>query len=86
MELSVNVAMAVNCWVVPAGIVMLPGVTAIELMTAGVTVTEVEPVIEPAVAEIFADPMAFPLTRPVPLTATNANVGSSEFQSTGESV
>jgi hypothetical protein len=55
-------------------------------MTAGVTVTEVEPVIEPEVAEMFANPMALPLTRPVPLTATNATVGSSEFQSTGESV
>ncbi len=44
-----NVAVAVNCWVVPAGIVALAGVTAIELVTAGVTVTEVEPVIEPEV-------------------------------------
>ena len=71
---------------VPAGIVALAGVTAIELVTAGVTVTEVEPVIEPEVAEIFAEPMAFPMTRPVPLTETKATVGSSEFHSTGESV
>lgn len=45
--------------------VALAGVTAIELMTAGVTVTEVEPVMEPEVAEIFAEPILFPLTRPV---------------------
>ena len=70
VELSVNVAVAVNCWVAPAGIVALPGVPAIELITAGMTVIEVEPVTEPEVAEIFAEPMAFPVTRPLPLTAT----------------
>lgn len=66
--------------------VAVEGVTAIELITAWVTVTEVEPVMEPEVAETFADPMAFPLTVPFPLTATNATDGSSEFQSTDESV
>ena len=70
VELSVNVAIAVNCWVAPAGIVVLAGVTAMELITAGVTVIEVDPVTEPEVAEIFAEPMAFPVTRPLPLTAT----------------
>ena len=84
--LSVKVAVAVNCWVVPAGIVALEGVTAIELMIACVTVTEVEPVIKPEVAEMFAEPMPFPLTRPFPFAATKATVGSSEFHSTGESV
>src|SRR5438552_15504381 len=47
--------LAVNCWVAPAGIVALPGVTATELITAGVTVIEVEPITEPEVAEIFAE-------------------------------
>src|SRR5262249_27086584 len=86
VELSVKVAVAVNCWVVPAGMLALGGVTAIELITAWVTVTEVDPVIAPDVAETFADPMAFPLTSPVPFTATKATVGSSEFHNTGESV
>src|SRR6266496_5572683 len=60
VEVSVNVAVAVNCWVVPAAIVTVAGVTAIELITAAVTVMGVEPVMEPEVAETFAEPMAFP--------------------------
>lgn len=48
--------------------------------------TEVEPVMEPEVAEMFAAPTAFPVTSPFPLTATKATVGSSEFHRTGESV
>lgn len=67
---------------VPAGIVALAGETRIELTTAGVTVTSVDPVIEPEVAEMLALPMALPLTKPSPLTATNATDGSSEFHKT----
>src|SRR5437667_12853431 len=64
VELSVNVAVAVNCWVAPAGIVALPGVTATERITAGATVIEVEPITDPEVAAIFAEPKAFPVNRP----------------------
>lgn len=70
----------------PAGIVALAGETAIELTTAAVTVTKVDPVIEPEVAEMFALPVALPLTSPVPLTAINATEGSSEFHKTGDKV
>ena len=70
VEVSVSVAVAVNCWFVPAGIVTAPGVTPIELITAVVTVIGVEPVMDPEVTETFAEPMAFPVTRPLPFTAT----------------
>ena len=47
---SLYVPMAVNCCIVPLGIEVLAGVTAIEERTGGVTVNVVEPVTEPEAA------------------------------------
>ena len=40
--LSENVAMAMNCWVVPSTMLGFVGVTVIEVITAGVTVSVAE--------------------------------------------
>ena len=51
--------MAVNCWVRPAAMEGLAGVTAIETSTgASVTVSVVEPVTEPALALMVVTPTA----------------------------
>ncbi len=56
---SVYVPVAVNCSVVPSGIVGIAGVTAIETSTAGLTVSVVEPLIVPDVAVT----VVFPTTK-----------------------
>jgi len=55
---SVNVPVAVNCWLVPRAIAELVGVTAIVTSTAGPTVSVVEPLIVPKVAVMVDEPMA----------------------------
>ena len=55
---SVKVPVAVNCCVTPSAIVGTAGVTAIETNAAGVTVSVVEPVIEPEVAVAEVLPIA----------------------------
>src|SRR5215813_14067929 len=53
---------------------MSSGVTEMEVMLGAVTPTEVDPVTEPSVAVIVAEPAATPLTRPLALTVALATV------------
>jgi hypothetical protein len=53
---SVNVPVAVNCCIVPNAIDGVAGVTAIETNVAAVTVTVVDPLMEPVVAVMVAVP------------------------------
>jgi hypothetical protein len=62
---SLNVPVAVNCWVVPRGTAGIAGVTAIETNAALVTVIVVEPVIEPKLAVIVAVPTPVPVAKPL---------------------
>ncbi len=63
--------MAVNCSVVPALIEGPAGVTAIDTNVAAVTVSVVEPLIEPDVAVIVVLPCATLVARPAaPIVAT----------------
>lgn len=54
---SVNVPVAANWSVVPRGMLGIAGVTAIETNAAGVTVSVVEPLIEPEVAVTVVPPI-----------------------------
>jgi hypothetical protein len=65
--LSEYVPVAVNCAVLPAEIDGFVGVTAIETSTGGVTVSVVEPVIDPRVAVMVVDPVPVELASPVAL-------------------
>jgi hypothetical protein len=62
------------CWPTPIASVISSGVTEIEEMLGAVTVTEVDPVTEPSVAVIVADPAATPFTKPPALTVAFAIV------------
>ena len=53
---------------------MSSGVTEIEVMLGAVTVTDVDPVTEPSVPVIVADPAATPFTKPAALTVAFAIV------------
>jgi hypothetical protein len=55
--LSVNVPVAVNCWVVPTATVRLTGVTAMETNIAPVTVSEADALTVPDVAVTIAVPV-----------------------------
>src|SRR5258708_960715 len=70
VELSLNVPVAVNCCVAPLVIEGFAGVTAIDSSVAGVTVSSVEPLMLPLVAEIVEVPEpqapAQPVTRLLP--------------------
>ena len=57
--------MAVNCTAIPAAADGFAGVTAIDTSVAGVTVSVVELVTEPRVAEMLDDPGARPAARPL---------------------
>jgi hypothetical protein len=61
---SVYVPVAVNCSVVPSGIVGMAGVTAIEISTAGLMVNVVEPLVVPVVAVTVVLPNASLLATP----------------------
>src|SRR5690349_10961683 len=52
--LSLKVAVAVNCLVVPTGMLELAGVTAMEVTVAPVTVSAAVPLTEPDVAVMVA--------------------------------
>lgn len=58
------VPVAVNCCVYPAAIDAVPGVTAIEVRTAGVTVNAADPWIVPEVAVIVVAPIATAVASP----------------------
>ncbi len=76
--------MAVNCAVVPSGMLGIAGVTVIETSAAGVTVRVVDPLMVPAVAVIVVCPSdtlaACPMAGAVALTA--AIPGVDEFHDT----
>jgi hypothetical protein len=61
----------VNCCVLPAGAESVPGVTAIEVNTAAVTVSVADPEIDPTFAIIVALPCARAVASP-PLTVAIA--------------
>ena len=68
---SENAPMAVNCWVIPAGVpgmLGLAGLMDIEVRVARVTRIVVVPEISPKAAVMVTSPSARPLTKPVPLT------------------
>src|SRR5712664_2508015 len=67
VELSLNVPVAVNCCVAPLVIEGFAGVTAIDTSVAGVTVSSVEPVMLPTVAEIVEVPAPTAVAKPVAL-------------------
>ncbi len=62
------VPVAVNCWLLPAGMEALDGETEIDVKTAAVIVSLAEPLIEPTLALIVAVPCATAPARPVLLT------------------
>src|SRR6202022_2685257 len=65
--LSLKVRVGVKCCVVPLGIDGFAGVTAIDTSVAGVTVSSVEPVMLPLVAEISDVPALTVVAKPVAL-------------------
>src|SRR5260370_10865090 len=65
VELSLNVPVAVNCCVAPLLIDGFAGVTAMDTSVAGVTVSSVEPVMLPLVAEIVEVPTPAAVASPV---------------------
>lgn len=67
-----------NCCVLPAAIEGEAGVTEMEVNTAAVTVSVVEPLIVPDLAVIVADPCATPVAKP-PLLIV-AMVAAEELQ------
>jgi hypothetical protein len=62
---SVNVPVALNCWVVPNAIDGVAGVTAIDTSTAVVTARVVLPLIEPDVAVIVVVPTPALVAKPL---------------------
>src|SRR5258707_4301961 len=67
VELSLNVPVAANCCVAPLVIEGFAGVTAIDTSVAGVTVSRVEPLMLPTVAEIVEVPAPTAVAKPVTL-------------------
>src|SRR5271163_1264337 len=64
VEPSLNVPVAVNCWVAPLVIEGFAGVTAMDCSVAAVTVRTVEPLIAPDVALIVEVPTPAPVASP----------------------
>jgi hypothetical protein len=62
---SLNVPVAVNCWVRPLATLGSAGVTAIAVTIAGVTVSVVAPLMPPSVAVMVDVPVASVVARPV---------------------
>src|ERR1700675_154692 len=61
VELSLNVPVAVNCCELPAATLGFAGVTAIDTSVTGVTVSIVDPVMLPLIAEIVDVPVPTPV-------------------------
>jgi hypothetical protein len=74
VELSLNVPVAVNCCVAPLVIEGFAGVTAIDTSVAGVTVSSVEPLMLPTVAEIVEVPVPTVVATPVLLIVATVAV------------
>jgi hypothetical protein len=66
--LSLNVPVAVNCFVVPAAVVELAGVIAMDTRLAPVTVNDVLPFTEPLLAVIVVLPVPAPVANPLAST------------------
>jgi len=66
--LSLNVPVAVNCFVLPIGMAELLGVTVTETMSAAVTVSDAVPVTLPEVALMVVLPVPIEVARPVEST------------------
>ena len=64
VELSENVPVAVNCWLVPLTMLGLGGVTEIVCKAAALTVRMVEPLTPLNVALMVDEPLATPVARP----------------------
>ena len=73
---SENAPVAVNCWVIPAGVLGmlgLAGLSDMEVRVAKVTVMIVIPEMAPEAAVIMAVPRPIPMTKPVlPTVATES--------------
>jgi hypothetical protein len=74
--LSLNVPVAVNCWVRPLAIEGFAGVTAIDCKVAALTVRTVEPEIAPEVAEMVEEPTLAPVASPVALMVATVGVAA----------
>src|SRR5713101_7774321 len=74
VELSLNVPVAANCCVAPLVIEGFAGVTAIDTSVAGVTVSRVEPLMLPLVAEIVEVPAPTAVAKPVTLIVATPGV------------
>jgi hypothetical protein len=74
VELSLNVPVAVNCCVAPLVIEGFAGVTAIDTSVAGFTVSSVEPLMLPLVAEIVEVPAPTAVAKPVTLIVATVPV------------
>lgn len=70
--LSLNVPVAVNCWVVVAGIDGFAGVTAMDTSDPVTTVSVVVPLTAPETALIVVVPCESALARPLELTVATA--------------
>jgi hypothetical protein len=66
--LSLNVPVALNCFVVPTAMVEFAGVTAIEIKVAPEIVSDAVPLTDPALAVIVATPVPTLVARPVEST------------------
>jgi len=66
--LSLNVPVAVNCFVVPTAILEFAGVTAMEIKVAPVMVSDAVPVTEPELALMVATPVPTLVAKPVEST------------------
>jgi hypothetical protein len=71
VEPSVNVPAAVNAWFNPRGVEADVGFTVIETSAADVTVSGVDPTIEPKVALIVTVPVAIDVASALELTVAN---------------
>lgn len=69
---SLNVAVAVSCWLVPAARLNVLGLMAMPCSVAAVTVTDCVMCTEPELTVRLADPVATPCSNPVALTVTTA--------------
>ncbi len=77
---SVKVPVAVNCWVLPAGMEALAGATVMETSVPAVTARVAEPMTEADAAEMVVAPGVLPEARPLVLMA--ATLGANELQDT----
>ena len=74
---SENVPVAVNCWVIPAGVLGMLGLAGLrdmEVRVAEVTIMVVVPAMSPETAVIVAVPRPIPMSTPVLLTVATESL------------